>query len=185
MVFSKPETVKQRMRSERPLDRKDGYRNRLTYRLLVLSNTLGKGAVRLYAGKYGIPLAQWRLLAVIALEGTASIGDLSEKLATDKGWISRAAASLTDRGLVKGVPDARDSRRLVLGLTDNGRKLHSKIVPAWRERQRRLAAVLTKHEEAVLDRVLGKLQREAEQILIEVGSVGRSQHLARRKPRSD
>ena len=37
-----------------------------TYRLLILSNTLGRGAVRLYATHYGISLAEWRLLAALA-----------------------------------------------------------------------------------------------------------------------
>ena len=66
----------------------------LTYRVLVLSNTLGKGALRFYARRFQISLAEWRLIATLALLAPISVNAISAELSTDKGWISRTAAAL-------------------------------------------------------------------------------------------
>ncbi|GAA4337153.1 hypothetical protein GCM10023144_32420 [Pigmentiphaga soli] len=156
---------------DKPPQRRVGYRDRLTYRLLVLSNTLGKGAVRLYAGQYGIPLAQWRLLVSIALEGPASVSELAEMLATDKGWVSRAAAALAEKGYLVGLPDPNHARRVILKLTPKGNALYAKIQPAWSRRQEQLVSVLDPQEQAQLDVILHKLQRQAELMLHDAAEV--------------
>lgn len=159
-------------KSRTPAARKDGpgrgpydFRTLLTYRLLVLSNTLGKGAVRLYARRYDIPLAEWRLLAALALEAPSSINALAVALGTDKGWVSRTAASLMGKGLVAAREDPSDGRRMDIDLTPSGRALYARIVPAAIERQRRLVAVLSPTERQTLDRILSKLQSQANVLL--------------------
>lgn len=138
------------------------FRELLTYRLLVLSNTLGKGAVRLYARRYDIPLAEWRLLAALVLEAPSSVIELARALRTDKGWVSRTAASLIDKGLAVSRDDPADGRRSEVDLTDAGRALYARIVPAAIARQRKLVEVLSASERKMLDRVLDKLQRRAD-----------------------
>ena len=83
----------------------------LTHRLLVLSNELGLGAVRLYTGRYGIPLAEWRLLATLMTGEAATVSALAAALGTDKGWISRGASALVAKGLVKSEANSDDARR--------------------------------------------------------------------------
>jgi DNA-binding MarR family transcriptional regulator len=143
------------------------FRALLTYRLLVLSNTLGKGAVRLYAGRYGIPLAEWRLLAALALLAPTSVNALSKALSADKGWISRTAASLVERGFAVASENPSDGRRMDIELTAAGRAMYARILPAAVERQRRLVSVLTQAERNALDRILEKLQRQANALLDE------------------
>ena len=147
------------------------FRTLLTYRLLVLSNTLGKAAVRLYAGKYDIPLAEWRLLAALALEAPSSVNGLAAALGTDKGWVSRITASLMSKGLVASRDDPSDGRRTEIDLTRSGRALYARIVPAAIERQQRLVAVLTQAELRALDRIIVKLQTRAD-ILLDLGETG-------------
>lgn len=137
-------------------------RSLLTQRLLVLSNTLGKGAVRLYAGRFGIPLAEWRLLAALAAEGPSSVNELAAAMAIDKGWVSRTVAALTRKKLVSLRRRAEDARRVEIAFTTAGRALYARILPAAIERQRRLVSVLTRAEQSMLDDVLAKLQRQAE-----------------------
>lgn len=141
------------------------FRTLLTYRLLVLSNKLGKGAMRLYAGRYDIPLAEWRLLAALALEAPSSVNGLAEALGADKGWVSRTAASLMSKGLVDSRDDPSDGRRMEIDLSQAGRALHARIVPAAIARQRRLVSVLSPAERRSLDRILEKLQRQADVLL--------------------
>ncbi len=141
------------------------FRTLLTYRLLVLSNTLGKAAVRLYAGKYDIPLAEWRLLAALALEAPSSVNGLAAALGTDKGWVSRTAASLMSKGLVASRDDPSDGRRMQIDLTQAGRALYARIAPAAIARQRRLVSVLSGAERRALDRIIEKLQYQADALL--------------------
>jgi DNA-binding MarR family transcriptional regulator len=137
-------------------------RTLLSHRILVLSNTLGKGAVRLYAQRFGVPLAEWRLLAALAIEAPASVNALAAALSTDKGWISRTAASLVEKGLAATRPDPDDARSFQIVLTPAGRAIHKRIVPAALERQRKLLEGFTEKELATLDDLLARLQRQAD-----------------------
>lgn len=141
------------------------FRALLTYRLLVLSNTLGKGAVRLYARRYNIPLAEWRLLAALALEAPSTVNALSAALSADKSWVSRTVASLVKKGLAAAKDDPSDARRMDIQLTAAGRALYARILPAAVARQRRLVSVLSATERQTLDRILDKLQKQANALL--------------------
>jgi DNA-binding MarR family transcriptional regulator len=137
-------------------------RTLLSHRVLVLSNTLGKGAVRLYAQRFGVPLAEWRLLAALAIEVPASVNSLAAALSTDKGWISRTAASLVEKGLAATREDPDDARSFQIVLTPAGRALHKRILPAAQERQHKLLEGFTGKELATLDDLLARLQRQAD-----------------------
>lgn len=139
----------------------------LTYRVLVLSNTLGKGAVRFYARRFQIPLAEWRLIATLALHAPISVNALSVELSTDKGWISRTAAALVKKGLVKTRTDDADARKLLLDLSPKGRALYARIAPAVRARQARLLSALSQRERTRFEATLAKLQRRASEMLTE------------------
>jgi DNA-binding MarR family transcriptional regulator len=141
------------------------YKELLTYRILVLSNTLGKGAVRFYTRRLGIPLAEWRLIAALALHEPISMNALSAELNTDKAWISRVVAALIKKGLVKSNVDEIDARKVILSLTEQGKALYEKAVPLVQKRQEVLLSVLTKSESEMMDRLLSKLQRRAEEML--------------------
>jgi DNA-binding MarR family transcriptional regulator len=143
------------------------HRRLVTYRLLVLSNTLGKGAVRFYARQFHIPLPQWRLIAVLALHAPISVNALSVELSTDKGWISRTASALIRKGLVESRIDAADSRKLLLDLTAKGRGLYARVAPAVSKRQRQLLSVLSEPQRKVFEAALDKLQQRATQMLVE------------------
>jgi|SRR5581483_3972849 len=139
-------------------------RSLLTHRLLVLSNKLGMGAVRLYAGRFGVPLAEWRLLAALMTGEEATVSALAAALGTDKGWISRTASALINKGLAKSVVDATDGRRFQLRVTPAGRALYERILPAALERHRQLVSVMTSEEQRVLDDLLSRLLRQAEHL---------------------
>lgn len=146
------------------------FRALLTHRILVLSNTLGKGAARTYAERYGISLAEWRLLAALMFSGPGSVNGLARELAVDKGWVSRSARGLAKKRLIATVVDPGDARRVLLQPTSSGRALYKKILPAAIDRQNRLVSALDESERRTLDELLARLQRQAE-VLIN-GSIG-------------
>jgi DNA-binding MarR family transcriptional regulator len=93
--------------------------------------------------------------------------DVSKILATDKGWVSLSAESLRRRGYVSGSPDERDGRRILLSLTEEGRKMHDAILVVAQWRQQRLLASLPDGQADMLVECLDRLQAEADRLLEE------------------
>lgn len=141
------------------------YKDLLTYRLLVLSNTLGKGAMRFYAKSLNVSLAEWRLIAALARSAPISVNALSSDMSTDKGWISRTAASLAGKGYLTTRSDDNDARKVILELTAKGKSLYTRSFPSVLKRQEKLLSGLSEDEREALDRVLAKLQHRADEML--------------------
>jgi DNA-binding MarR family transcriptional regulator len=142
----------------------------LSSRVLRLSNTLGLYASRRYRDEFGITLPEWRVLSIVASGEPTTAREISRNLATDKGWVGLSAESLKKRGLVSGSPDERDGRRILLVLTDEGRKLHSAVLAVAQERQERLLKSLPQGSAEVLFACLDRLQAEANAMLDETSA---------------
>lgn len=141
----------------------------LTYKVVLLANTLNRGAARL-SGKFALPLSEWRILAVLAIEAPTRATSIGQMLAADKGWVSRTVAALVGKGLVVERGDPEDSRASDIELTIKGRELYRRIVPLALERQRFLLQAFSASEEKTFRRLLDKLQRRAERALSETSS---------------
>jgi DNA-binding MarR family transcriptional regulator len=132
----------------------------LPYRLSVLTNTISRALARLYEERFGLTVAEWRVLAVLARFGAMSANAVCERTAMDKVQVSRAVARAADGGLVHRAVDEADRRRLVLSLTAQGRSVHDQIVPLAGDLQRHLLAALADDEVepfyAMLDRLYGR-----------------------------
>ena len=64
-------------------------RGLISHRVLVLSNTLALAAARYYPRRFGIRLAEWRVIdALHAGRGITAI-EISQWLKTDKAWVGR------------------------------------------------------------------------------------------------
>lgn len=144
-----------------------GYQDLLTYRLLVLSNTLGKGAMRFYAQRFNASLPEWRLIAALDRNAPITVNALSAEMRTDKAWISRTATALAERGLVSTRPDDKDARKVILELTPKGKALYKNTIPAVLQRQHELVSVLSPKELEIFERALSKLQQRADEMLDE------------------
>lgn len=139
----------------------------VTSRVLRLSNTLGLYASRRYRDEFGLKLPEWRVLSIVAACEPTTARDISRILATDKGWVGLSAESLRRRGYVSGSPDKRDGRRILLRLTEEGRKKHDAILAVSQWRQRRLLASLPDGQADMLVECLDRLQAEADRMLEE------------------
>jgi DNA-binding MarR family transcriptional regulator len=139
----------------------------VTSRVLRLSNTLGLYASRRYRDEFGVTLPEWRVLSIIAASEPTTARDVSRTLATDKGWVGLSAESLRRRGYVSGSPDRSDGRRILLRLTEEGRKLHDTILAVSQWRHRRLLASLPDGQADLLFECLDRLQAEADRMLEE------------------
>lgn len=134
----------------------------LTYRVVVLSNTLSRSASRMLAERVGITVPEWRVLSVVGSRPGLSFGALSRALDVDNGWISRVLAKLESSGYVKRTPAPTDGRQFHLWLTEAGQAIHLAGSDVSRERQERLASHFTPSELQVLCDLMGRLQGAAD-----------------------
>lgn len=131
------------------------------YRLSVLTNTVSRAIARIYAERFDLTIAEWRVMAQLGRHGRLAASDIVGLTAMDKVRVSRAVARLAAAGRVGAVADPTDRRRQGLTLTPAGRRIYRQIVPLALEREARLLEVLDASERAMLDRLLSKLQEQA------------------------
>jgi len=110
----------------------------------------------LRAEQTGLRVGQMNLLVTLGHFGEASGADLGRAMRMDKSTLSRDVAPLIERGLVETVPGSK-GRPKPLRLTAAGREVIARSLPAWREAQRRAAAVLGDDGVGALHRVAGNL----------------------------
>lgn len=143
-------------------------RGLVSHRVLVLSNTLALAASRYYARRFGVRLAEWRVIdALHAGGGGISANHISRWLKTDKAWVGRSVARLVAAGYVRSQRDPSNRRRRLLGLTKKGQHAYAEIAGAARQRNESLLRALTPGERSALERILGKLQARAAAMLAE------------------
>jgi DNA-binding MarR family transcriptional regulator len=134
----------------------------LPYRLAVASSQVSRLFTRSYAENFGLTIPEWRVLAIVGRHETLSPSAVGELTAMDKVKVSRAAASLVSRGLLKQSQDPSDGRGRLLRLTRKGSSLHDKVVPEARALEQALAEGLSRAEWQALSKALAKLNAHAE-----------------------
>ena len=137
----------------------------VSHRVLVLSNTLAIAAARYYPRRFSVRLPEWRVIDALHAGKGISANRISQWLRTDKAWVKRSVDHLVAAGHVRRRPDAEDGRRLVLRLTAKGQRAYAAIAAAARRRNRNLLVVLSAAERRALERLLGKLQARAAEML--------------------
>lgn len=114
--------------------------------------------------KHDVTIAEWRVLLTLALHGNASGKEITSRWAMDKMAINRAIASLEKRGLVEKRRDGADRRVINLSLTDRGRALYDKLLPAANARYHKLMAGLERDEAQLLRDILVKMIAHADSL---------------------
>ena len=133
----------------------------LPYRLSVAANRVSRLFARRYSEAYGLSIPEWRVLAIVGRFDTLSPSAVGEWSAMDKVKVSRAAASLVARGLVRQTQDPRDGRGRLLRLTRRGVTVYEGMVPLACELEGQLAEGLSRSEWNVLLKALDKLSSHA------------------------
>ena len=139
----------------------------LPYRISVLQLAVSRCLARIYGKRFNLTRHEWRAVAVLGQEQPLTANGLCARTNMDKVQVSRAVAGLVAAKLVARRPDARDRRRGLLNLTPEGRAIYREIVPLVLARERELLAALSAAEVRDFERVLGKLQARAAELLSE------------------
>ncbi len=129
----------------------------LPYRLSVAANRVSRMFARRFSEMFGLSIPEWRVLAILGRVGSASPSAVGEMAAMDKVKVSRAAASLVARGLLRQTQDPDDGRARILRLTRKGTSAYHGAVPLARQMEGEISAGLSRAEWATLHKALNRL----------------------------
>lgn len=130
----------------------------LPYRLNRLTARISKALAGVYAERFALSVAQWRILATLQAEPGLTARDVASRASLDKVAVSRAVGALGERGLLQRRPMASDGRACRLHLSRRGIALFRRIAPlalAWEEQ---LLAPLSRSEQKQFLRLLARVE---------------------------
>lgn len=125
--------------------------------LTWIANKLSRGASRFYLAAFGVGIETWRVLVLLAIEGSISAQRVSKIIGMDKASVSRCFKTMQAEGLVTIGLDAEDGRLRLATLTPKGRALHNQILGVALERERAFLEVLNPQERETLIGLLRRL----------------------------
>lgn len=125
----------------------------LPYQLTELARAISAGFSREYRDRYGITVAEWRVVAHLSQQDEVSIREITQRVGMDKPKVSRAASRLEAGGYITKVVDEGDRRLLRLALTDKGREMIETLAPIARAYDAELRALLGEAEPVFRDAV--------------------------------
>ncbi|QQV78535.1 winged helix-turn-helix transcriptional regulator [Sphingomonas aliaeris] len=133
----------------------------LPYRLSIASNRVSSVVATAYQSLFGLKIAEWRLIAVIAEGDGMTQQALGLATRMDKVTVSRAAIALVDRGLVARQPNAQDQRSHLLSLTAAGRALYNNVAPKALELEAQVFSGFSAKELTAFRTLLDRLEASA------------------------
>lgn len=133
----------------------------LPYRLSIASNRVSSVVATAYQSLFGLKIAEWRLIAVIAEGGGMTQQALGLATRMDKVTVSRAAIALVDRGLVLRQPNQQDQRSHLLSLTAAGQALYENVAPKALELEAKVFGGFSAKELAAFRTLLDRLEASA------------------------
>jgi DNA-binding MarR family transcriptional regulator len=114
----------------------------LPYQLSELSRRVSAGFSRHYRDRYGISVAEWRVMAHLSQQEAVSVREIHRRVGMDKPKVSRAATRLEASGYITKVVSPHDRRLVELSLTRKGRELIATLAPIASAYQARLMSAL-------------------------------------------
>ncbi len=144
--------------TDTPALKLDGF---LPYRLSVLSNAVSGKIAKIYEQEFELSVWQWRIIAVLGEREGLTSTEVAQRTLMDKPTVSRAAASLIERGILERHIDRDDRRRAPMRLTDEGQAIYAAIMPRAVESERELLDALSPDEAATLHHLLSRLSAVA------------------------
>ncbi|MEM8755997.1 MAG: MarR family transcriptional regulator [Pseudomonadota bacterium] len=134
----------------------------LPYRLNVLAGRVSRGFAARYRSRFGLSVAEWRVLAHLSQTDSVSVRDIHLKADLEKSKASRAAARLEASGLVEKRVGDGDRRLVALSLTEKGREVMAELIPLARAYEAELLADLPEADRRALDRIAAALLDRAD-----------------------
>jgi len=108
---------------------------------------------------HGLRVSQLSILTAVGKLGQGRPSDLARVLHMDRSTVSRDVERLLDRGWLEQSP-GEDGRSHLLCLTEAGHALLEKVLPAWREAQDQVVALLGEQAVATITAAVEDLRAQ-------------------------
>ena len=158
IIVSHATTVKVSRMAERLLS----LESFLPYQINVLASRLSRQLARVYGERFGISIAEWRVIAHLASEDKISVREIVQRVDMDKSKVSRAATNLEANGIIEKKVDPADRRLIEMQLTRKGKRLFAQIEPLALEFQNAVLEALSERERKQfrksIDNLLSRLE---------------------------
>ncbi len=129
------------------------------YRIVVLGRAMSQQLGAAYAGE-SLTIPEWRVLAVISQAPSVAARDVVAGTPMDKMAVSRAVASLEDKGLIERSPVA-DRRVSALCLSVEGRAVFERVAAIALDYEATLFGAFGEAERGAFFNGLSKLESAA------------------------
>lgn len=114
----------------------------LPYQLNELSRAVSAGFSYHYRERYGITVAEWRVVAHLSQEDAVSVREITRRVGMDKPKVSRAATRLEEQGYITKQVNEADRRLVELSLTTKGEEMIRVLTPIAASYQEQLDSIL-------------------------------------------
>lgn len=125
----------------------------LPYQLAELSRRVSAAFSRHYRERYGISVAEWRVVAHLSQEAAVSVREIHKRVGMDKPKVSRAASRLEAAGYITKTVNEKDRRLVELALTEKGQEMIGVLAPIAAAYQAELDGMLGADAESFRTRV--------------------------------
>ena len=129
------------------------------YRLAIAAQRASEELARQYRTRFGISIAEWRVLAHLALAVDVSVRDIQTRVGMEKSKVSRAASRLEANGYLSKTANPDDGRLVSLALTAKGRRMMKELAPVAKAYEAELMDMLGQEGPAFRDGI-AKLLRD-------------------------
>lgn len=107
--------------------------------------------------RFAVTLPMWRVLAALLAEGEQRLGDLARATSIELSTLSRIAATMDAKGLIRRRRSGQDARAVLTALTEEGRRVAEAIIPLARHAETSATAGMSDEEVRVLKALLQRL----------------------------
>jgi DNA-binding MarR family transcriptional regulator len=139
----------------------------LPYQLNLVAALVSEALSRVYAARYRLGIAEWRVLVTLGQFGVMTGKAIGAHTHMHKTKVSRAVAVLEKRKLIARRANRADMRESFLSLTPAGRATYDELAPHALGFARRLTELLSPADRAAFHRALQQITDRSAQLVAE------------------
>jgi DNA-binding MarR family transcriptional regulator len=117
-----------------------------------------------YRSRFDLGIGEWRILASLAVRGSATSLAIATLVKMDAGAVSRGVRLLEERALIEPLPGRFAGRSRPYVLTTAGREAYDALKVMALQRERRLLEPLSVSERKELLRLLARIYEHLEEL---------------------
>jgi DNA-binding MarR family transcriptional regulator len=128
------------------------------FRLNRLASAVSEHLAEIYRDRFGLDIPEWRVLVTVGGGRPCTAQYIAASTRMHKTRVSRAVATLMQRGLLERTASHSDAREMPLLPTAAGRRMYRQLEPLALARERSLLACLDRAQLATFLSALDRLE---------------------------